>query len=90
MSVIDELNEVLAALSSNGKKQLASGWREASTWRYAHHITRSFIQKTGCDDRTLPAGKIPILRATNIDDGKLNFTGLVYVPQEYVSTSPTA
>ena len=38
------------------------------------------------DATTEPAaGKIPILRATNIDDGKLNFTGLVYVPQEYVS-----
>ena len=71
-------------MSSNGKKQLASGWREAPLGDMLTILRGVSYKKQ--DATTEPAaGKIPILRATNIDDGKLNFTGLVYVPQEYVS-----
>ena len=71
-------------MSSNEKKQLTSGWREAPLGDMLTILRGVSYKKQ--DATTEPAaGKIPILRATNIDDGKLNFTGLVYVPQEYVS-----
>ncbi len=70
-------------MSGNGEKQLPSGWKEAPLGEMLT-ILRGVSYKKQDATTELAAGKIPILRATNIDD-RLNFTGLVYVPQEYVS-----
>ena len=70
-------------MSSNGEKQLPSGWTETSLGELLTVLRGVSYKKE--DATTEPApGKIPILRATNID-ANLNFDNLVYVPQKYVS-----
>ena len=70
-------------MSGNEKKQLPLGWREAPLGELITVLRGVSYKKQ--DATTEPAaGKIPILRASNIDD-RLNFIDLVYVPQEYVS-----
>ena len=70
---------------SNGKKQLPSGWRETPLGDLVT-ILRGVTYKKQ-DATTKPAaGRIPILRATNIDY-RLTFSDLIYVPEEYVSKS---
>ena len=70
-------------MSSNGEKKLPSGWTETQLGELLTVLRGVSYKKQ--DATTEPApGKIPILRATNIDAG-LNFDDLVYVPQEYVS-----
>ena len=70
-------------MSGNEKKQLPLGWREASLGELITVLRGVSYKKQ--DATTEPAaGKIPILRASNID-ARLNFIDLVYVPQEYVS-----
>ena len=70
-------------MSSNEEKQLPSGWREAPLGELVAVLRGVSYKKQ--DATAEPAlGKIPILRATNID-AILNFDDLVYVPQKYVS-----
>ena len=70
-------------MSSNDEKQLPSGWGEAPLGDLLTILRGVSYKKQ--DAGTEPAtGRIPILRATNID-GKLNFSDLVYVPLERVS-----
>ena len=70
-------------MNSSGEKQLPSGWSEAPLGDLLTILRGVSYKKE--DATTAPSsGKIPILRATNID-GRLNFTELIYVPQKYVS-----
>ena len=70
-------------MSGNREKQLPSGWTETQLGELLTVLRGVSYKKQ--DATTEPApGKMPILRATNID-AKLNFDSLVYVPQEYVS-----
>ena len=70
-------------MSGNEKTQLPSGWRAASLGDLITILRGvSYKKQDATTEPTL--GKIPILRATNIDSD-LNFTDLVYVPREYVS-----
>ena len=72
-------------MSSNGNKRLPPGWRETPLGDLITILRGVSYKKQ--DATTEPAlGKIPILRATNIN-GKLNFNDLVYVPNECVSTT---
>ena len=67
----------------NGKKQLPSGWKETHLGDLVTILRGVSYKKQ--DATTEPAaGRIPILRATNIDH-RLTFIDLVYVPEECVS-----
>ena len=61
--------------SQQWEETIASGWREAPLGDMLT-ILRGVSYKNQDADRTCSGESVPILRATNIDDGKLNFTGL--------------
>ena len=70
-------------MSCNGGNQLPPGWGEAPLGQLLTVLRGVSYKKQ--DATSEPAsGKIPILRATNID-AELNFDDLVYVPQECVN-----
>ena len=78
-TLIVRYKQRLLALAFSG--ELTAGWRAAKGLSDAEEVTLADVAKGfsyGTSAKSAPAGDVPVLRMGNIQDGKLDWTNLVF------------
>lgn len=82
-TLIARYKQRLLALAFSG--ELTAGWRAAKGLSDAKEVTLSEVAKSfsyGTSAKSAPTGEVPVLRMGNIQDGKLDWSNLVFTSDQ--------